>query len=134
MQAIDLMETNAKGSLVRGRPLILAGSCVANEHPQVLSDFSEATILKFCPEKEHINMAFYKLMAMMSVAESLTVITVDGSPHCVQMHYIAEEVLRYSEKKFPVRHYVIHDGQLVEVSAKAVKTSRYLRKIERVIH
>jgi len=44
-------------------------------------------------------MLFYKLIAMMSVAKNLTILTVDGSPHCVQMHYIADEVLKYSEKK-----------------------------------
>ena len=77
-------------------------------------------------------MAFYKLMAMMSVAQELVVITVDGSPHCVQMHYIADEVLRYSEKKFPLRHFVVNNGKIVEISPEDVKLSRYLSKIKRL--
>ena len=128
---MDLMSTNAKGKNVRGRKLLLYGSCL-DENPQYLEDFKDYTKLSFCPEKEHINMAFYKLMAMMSVAEELVVITTDGSPHCVQLHYIADEVLRYSSKKFPLKHYVVNGGKIVEVSPEDVKTSRYLSKIKKL--
>ncbi len=131
---MELMSTNAKGSFVREQNLLLVGACVLKEHPHIVEDFKGYTILSFCPEKEHINMAFYKLVAMMSVAASLTVITVDGSPHCVQMHYIVDEVLRYSEKKFPVKHYVVYRGKLLEISPEAVKTSRYLRKVDSLLH
>jgi len=127
------MSTNAKGSLIRDRELLLVGTCVAKEHPELLKNFEGYTVLEFCPEQEHINMAFYKLTAMMSVARSLTVLTVDGSPHCVQLHYIADEVQRYSRTNFPVRHFVLHNGKLVEISQDAVKTSRYLRKIQNII-
>jgi len=128
---MDLMSTNAKGKNIRGKKLLLYGSCV-DENPQYLEGFEDYTKLSFCPEKEHINMAFYKLMAMMSVAQELVVITVDGSPHCVQMHYIADEVLRYSEKKFPLRHFVVNNGKIVEISPEDVKLSRYLSKIKRL--
>jgi len=128
---MDLMSTNAKGKNVRGRKLLLYGSCL-DENPQYMEDFKDYTKLSFCPEKEHINMAFYKLMAMMSVAEELVVITTDGSPHCVQLHYIADEVLRYSSKKFPLKHYVVNGGKIVEVSPEDVKISRYLSKIKKL--
>jgi len=128
---MDLMSTNAKGKNIRGKKLLLYGACL-DESPWYLKDFEDYTLLSFCPEKEHINMAYYKLMAMMSVAEELVVITTDGSPHCVQMHYIAEEVLRYSEKKFPLRHFVVNNGEIIEVSPEDVKTSRYLSKIKKL--
>ena len=128
---MDLMSTNAKGKNIRGKKLLLYGSCI-EENPQYLKEFEDYTKLSFCPEKEHINMAFYKLMAMMSVAQELVVLTTDGSPHCVQMHYIAEDVLRYSERKFPLRHFVVQNGKLVEVSSEDVKISRYLSKIKRM--
>ena len=128
---MDLMSTNAKGKNIRGKKLLLYGSCL-DENPQYLEDFEDYTKLSFCPEKEHINMAFYKLIAMMSVAEELVVITTDGSPHCVQMHYIAEDVLKYSERKFPLRHFVVQNGKMVEVSAEDVKLSRYLSKIKKL--
>jgi len=130
---MDIMSTNAKGKIVRNSHILLYGKCVEDEHPEILEKFDDFAKLSFCPEKEHINMLFYKLIAMMSVAEDLTVLTVDGSPHCVQMHYIAEEVLRYSEKKFQTRHFVINKGKLIEITAEAVKISRYLSKIQRTI-
>ncbi|AGB05118.1 hypothetical protein AciM339_1256 [Aciduliprofundum sp. MAR08-339] len=128
---MDLMSTNAKGKNVRGKKLLLYGSCL-DESPEYLEKFKDYTKLAFCPEREHINMAFYKLMAMLSVAEELVVITTDGSPHCVQMHYIAEEVLRYSAKKFPLRHFVVNNGKIIEVSSEDVKISRYLSKIKKL--
>ncbi len=129
---MDLMHTNAKGKHIRAKDILLYGSCVAVEHPDVLDKFSEYTQLSFCPESEHINMAFYKLIAMMSVARSLTVLTVDGSPHCVQLHYIADEVKRYSKQDFKVEHFVIYNGKLVQISEKEVKLSRYLAKIKAI--
>lgn len=129
---MDLMNTNAKGKNVRDKELLLYGTCV-EEHEGTLEKFENYSKLSFCPEKEHINMAFYKLMAMMSVAKSLTVVTVDGSPHCVQLHYIADEVRRYSKKNFDVVHYIIRDGKIVEISSEAVKTSRYLYKVEKLL-
>lgn len=128
---MELMSTNAKGKNIRGKKILLYGSCL-EENPEYLEKFEDYTKLAFCPEKEHINMAFYKLMAMMSVAEELVVITTDGSPHCVQMHYIAEDVLRYSAKKFPLRHFVVNNGKMIEVSSEDVRLSRYLSKIKKL--
>ena len=128
---MELMSTNAKGKNVRGKKLLLYGTCV-EETPQFLDKFEGYTKLYFCPEKEHINMAFYKLMSMMAVAKELVVLTKDGSPHCVQMHYIAEEVLKYSAVKFPLRHFVIINGEIVEIDGQDVKLSRYLSKIRKM--
>ncbi len=130
---MDLMSTNAKGRFIRGKKLLVFGSCVAKEHPEFLEKFGDYTKLSFCPEKEHINMAFYKLIAMISVAEELVILTVDGSPHCVQLHYIAEELLKYSEKKFAVKHFVIEKGNIVGISSRSVRLSRYLSKIEKML-
>ncbi len=125
------MSTNAKGKYVRGRNLLLYGTCI-EEIPQFLDKFEGYTKLSFCPEKMHINMAFYKLMSMMSMAKELIVLTKDGSPHCVQMHYIAEEVLKYSAVRFPLRHFVIENGKIIEVDSQDVKLSRYLSKIRKM--
>ena len=130
---MELMSTNAKGKHIRGQHLLVYGSCVETEHHDELKNYVGYTKLSFCPEKDHINMSFYKLAAMMSVAESLTVITVDGSPHCVQLHYIAEELKRYSKNDFEVRHFVITQGKVEEISSEVVKMSRYLHKISKLM-
>ncbi len=132
---MELMSVNAKGSTVRGKDIVICGTCVFKEKPKYLEEFRKNenhAILHFCPEKEHINMAFYKIMSIMSVAKSLTIVTTDGSPHCVQLHYIADEVNRYSERKFAVKHFVINNAKMHEVFAEDVKLSRYLSKIKRL--
>ncbi len=128
---MELMSTNAKGKNIRGRKLLIYGTCV-DETPNFLENFADYTHLSFCPERVHINMAFYKLVAMFSVAKEAVILTKDGSPHCVQLHYIAQEVLKYSERKIPLRHYVISDGKLVEIEPEDIKLSRYLSKIRKL--
>jgi len=128
---MDLLSTNAKGKNIRGKKLLLYGKCI-EENPEYLERFDRYVKLSFCPEKEHINMAFYKLMAMFSVAKELVVLTTDGSPHCVGLHHIAQEVLKYSARKIPVRHFVINNGKLIEVDEEDIKLSRYLSKIKRL--
>ncbi len=128
---MDLMSTNAKGRNVRGKKLLIYGTCV-EEKPEFLKQFEDYTKLSFCPEKEHINMAFYKLMAMFSVAKEAVILTTDGSPHCVQLHYIAQEILKYSARKIPVRHFVINNGKMIEVEEEDIKLSRYLSKIKKL--
>ncbi len=130
---MNLMDTNAKGNFARQKSILLYGTCLEKEHPEILKTFHVDSRLAFCPEREHINMAFYKLMAIMSVARSLAVITVDGSPHCVQLHYIADEILHYSSANYEVEHFIINKGKTVKISNNAVKISRYLYRIQKLL-
>ena len=75
----------------------------------------------------------FKLLGMLarSGIKQLIVATVDGSMHCIQLHYLAEEVEKILAG-IERRHYVIERGQLVEVPSEAVKLSRFLSRITRL--
>ncbi len=132
-----LLSTNAASKEIRSNPrLLIYGECVRMEHPEVLKDFSKGrTCLAACPESEHINMIALKVASIVSrlELEELLVLTVDGSPHCIQLHHAVEEALKISHFPVKVRHLVIYKGKVSEISREAVKTARYLFKIENLL-
>jgi hypothetical protein len=65
--------------------------------------------------------------------EEVVVLTVDGSPHCIQLHHAVEEARKVTGRQINVRHFVIEGGEALEVSAEAVKVARYLSKIQRLL-
>jgi hypothetical protein len=65
--------------------------------------------------------------------EEVVVLTVDGSPHCVGLHHAVEEAAKVSGKDVMIRHVVIEEGSPIEVSNQAVKTARYLSRVERLM-
>ncbi len=87
-----------------------------------------------CPEEHHVNMLGFKLSGMLarSHVDRLVVVTVDGSMHCIQLHYLAEEV----EKMGLIRrreHYVIEGRRLIRIDPEAVRVSRFLSKVSRLL-
>ncbi|MEM3664279.1 MAG: hypothetical protein QXW47_06875 [Candidatus Jordarchaeales archaeon] len=129
-----LSETNAGSHTVQGKDVLIYGSCISTEHPEVFREISRGrTSLSACLEAEHMNMIVYKLVYMFKLKNppaSLTILTIDGSPHCVQLHYAVQEALRISGAEIPTTHLVIANGKVVEVSSEAVKRSRWLSKIK----
>ena len=57
-------------------------------------------ILAVCLENNHINMIITKICGMISTKKikSLTFVTVDNSPHCIQLHYTKKEIERVMDK------------------------------------
>ena len=135
---LRLMETNAGSHLLKrdGKWLIL-GSCVITEHPQIIKEITNKydTILHVCPEAFHMNMIETKLAAMVKIKnpKEVSVVTVDGSPHCIQLHYIIEDLVKYFQEKFEAQHFVISSKMLYQINNKSVKASRHLLKIERFL-
>ncbi len=65
--------------------------------------------------------------------EEVRILTVDGSPHCLQLHHAAEEALKIACSNCRLKHFVVVKGEIIEVSRDAVKTSRYLSKVSRLL-
>nr|MDO8081332.1 hypothetical protein [Candidatus Freyarchaeota archaeon] len=128
-----LLETNAGSKMVQGKDLLFYSVCIENEHPDIFREFSEVrTPLWACLELEHINMLVYKIACMLRLDEpprSISILTVDGSPHCIQLHYAVEEAKKISGSDIEVRHFVLSKGEVEEVSSQTVKKSRYLGKL-----
>jgi hypothetical protein len=134
-----LMSTNVGDKLLRAKGrLLLIGSCMVR-FSDVLKSFIERTedsaILHVCLEETHANQAGFKLASIIRYAgiSGVTVLTVDGSPHCVQLHYIVEDIKRHFTPEIKTAHFVVEKGDVREVSPKAVKRSRHLSKIQKML-
>jgi len=132
-----LTEFNVAGRELRDkRRLLVYGSCIFNEYPDILSRFSEGRVaLGVCLESEHLNVVSLKLASIFARVdlEEVVVLTVDGSPHCIQLHHAVEEARKVTGRQINVRHFVIEGGEALEVSPEAVKVARYLSKIQRLL-
>lgn len=136
MPILSLLETNVGDQRLRkAQKILLAGSCLIHRSDEVLAQFNDRPWVALCLEAVHVDHAGYKLAQMIqySKIEEITVLTVDGSPHCVQAHFLAEDIKRHFVPELEVRHFVLEKGILEEVSAKAVKVARHLSQVEKII-
>ena len=129
----SLMETNVYS--VKGKVLIV-GSCLFEVFPETYSTFRSMVdeIYTLCLETTHINMAITKLSAIFATGqvEEMIFASVDRSPHCTQMHYIMHEIERTLPNHAPVKHYVVTEEGMVEVSEHAIDLSKSLAKLSKI--
>lgn len=128
-----LMDTNVRSSYLRSfDKILLHGSCVDEE---ALREFSGYAKLSCCPEEEHANMIGFKLAGILARGNysEIAVLTVDGSLHCVQLHYVVEEVCKIVRNPPARRHFVVEEGKIREIQEDAVKISRHLLKVSRLM-
>jgi len=133
-----LIDSNAKSVLIRGsRKLLVVSRCLEVEKPRVLEDFKSKgyALLTACPEAEHVNMLGFKLAGVIARGdfEEVSVLTVDGSMHCTQLHWMLEEVFKIMGLEIARRHYVVHEGEVLEVSREVVKAARFLAKLAKAL-
>ncbi|MFW9966819.1 MAG: 4Fe-4S ferredoxin [Candidatus Thorarchaeota archaeon] len=118
----------------KGR-LLLIGSCMSSRYPDIVEKHREKNggyaVLSVCLEETHANQAGFKIGSIVrySQLDRLTVLTVDGSPHCVQLHFLVEDIKRHFTPEVETDHYVVEKGVVHQVSAAAVKRARHLSKI-----
>ena len=91
----ELMKTNVYDV---GESVLIVGSCLPDMEPEGFAQLcaSSGHVFELCLEQTHINMAITKISAMLYTGKirTLRFATVDRSPHCVQMHYIQNELRR----------------------------------------
>ncbi|MCS7099335.1 MAG: hypothetical protein NZ925_03220, partial [Sulfolobales archaeon] len=96
---------------------------------------SGKTVLLACPERE--NPAYYGKIASMirsSKPRRITVVTVDGSPHCFTLHASANEAEYILGEKIEKEHFVVVNGSsLVRISPHAVRVARYLSVVNEIL-
>lgn len=129
-----LMETNVYA--VRGRVLVV-GACLPEVWPEAFSRLSAEAdqVYALCLEDTHINMAVTKLSAVFGAGglERLTLASVDRSPHCTQLHYIAHEIERTLPEHAPIESFVVSDGDLVAVPDRAIELSKSLARLAAMV-
>lgn len=95
----------------------------------------ERVVLTSCPEVENAKLIMGKLASIITCSKprEITVLTIDGSPHCFQLHASANEALFITKANVPLRHFVIVEGKASEVSAESVRVGRYLHLVQKCI-
>ena len=133
-----LLSTNVGSKHFRkSDKFLLVGTCVSKEHARIFHQYAQNRVcLHVCLETFHMNMAETKLACILKIHKpsELLVLTVDGSPHCLQLHILAEDMHRYFDLDGRIKHIVIEKGKTHNITETAVRTARHLHKIQRLLN
>ena len=115
--------------------IIIVGSCLKSMQPEGFEKIKKISpnIYELCLEETHINMAITKIGGMIRTGKIKNIIftTVDKSPHCVQMHYIRNELEKMMElEDICITNYVIVDNSLIEIDSNIISLSKNLYKLK----
>lgn len=124
----DLLKTNIYDV---NETIIIIGSCLPYMQPKGFEKLKEISdnIYDLCLEQTHINMAITKIGGMLRTGKIKKIIfaSVNKSPHCVQMHYMSEELNKMMDlKDIEIINYVIDNNELVEINPKTISLSKDL--------
>ena len=115
--------------------MIIAGSCLKIMQPEgynKLEDISK-NIYNLCLEETHINMAISKIGGMLRTGKIHKIIfaTVDKSPHCIQMHYIQDELRKMMNlNDVNITNYVVVNNELIEIKREIISLSKNLSELK----
>ena len=127
----ELMKTNCYDV---EKTMIVVGSCLERMQPKAYKELENISknIYDVCLEETHINMIITKLIGMISRnnIEKIIFASVDKSPHCIQLHYIENEIRKAFELDIEMTHYVAVDNKLIEISNETIKKSKSLFELE----
>ena len=115
--------------------IIIVGSCLKNMQPEGFKKLEKLSenIYELCLEETHVNMAITKIGGMLRTNKIKKIIfaSVDKSPHCIQMHYIQDELNKMMNiKNIEIENYVVVDNELVRISPKTISLSKNLKELE----
>ena len=92
----DLMKTNCYDV---GDIIVIVGSCLERMQPKAFNDLKNisSNIYDVCLECHHLNLVITKIIGMICRVRFKKIIfaSIDKSPHCVQLHYIENEISGY---------------------------------------
>ena len=126
----DLLKTNCFDVEEK---MIIIGSCLEYMFPKIYNELNESSenIYDVCLEETHLNMVITKLAGMIArkKCKELTFVTVDKSPHCVQLHYVVKELENMMDlKEIKIKNYVATNEGLVEIPIEVIGLSKNLSK------
>lgn len=117
--------------------IIIVGSCLKFMQPLGFKKIEEISenIYELCLEESHINMAITKIGGMIRTNKIKKIIftTVDKSPHCIQMHYIRNELEKMMNlENINITNYVIVDNELIEIKPETISLSKNLSHLNKI--
>lgn len=125
-----------KAPFLREASLLVVGECVQAVSYDVYKKFEEGrVVLTSCPEAENAGSVMGKLAAIITCSspKEVTVLTMEGSPHCFMLHAALNEAVFITGSNIPSKHFVIVDGKAVEVSPESVRVGRHLHLVQKCI-
>jgi hypothetical protein len=116
--------------------LIVCGSCLENMDKEAFEKIKNISdnIYSVCLEKIHMNMIKSKLSSILRVGKvnKLIFVTVDKSPHCIQLHYISNELKKIMNlSDIEIKNYVSDNGNLIEISPETISLSKTLKELSK---
>lgn len=130
----DLLKTNIYDT---DETIIIIGSCLPYMQPigyEKLKEIS-SNIYDLCLEQTHINMAITKIGGMLRTGKvkKLIFASVNKSPHCIQMHYIRDELNKMMNlEKTDIINYVIENDELIKIEPKTISLSKNLVELSKI--
>ncbi len=115
--------------------IIIAGTCLKSMQPNGYKKLEKISknIYTLCLENTHVNMAITKIGGMIRTGKVHNIIfaTVDESPHCIQIHYIQDELREMMNlENINIKNYVVVNDELLEVSPKLILLSKKLSELK----
>lgn len=131
----ELMKTNIYDV---DETIVVVGSCLSSVQPIAFKKLTELSknIYEVCLEETHINMVITKIGGMIRTGKVKKIIfaSVDKSPHCVQLHYIRNELNKMMNlTNLNLVNYVAVDNNLVEIDEKTLNLSKNLSEIAKIV-
>ena len=130
----NLMKTNCYDV---EKVMVIVGSCLDKMQPEAYKELTEVSDILYdvCLEETHINMAIAKIIGMIcrTNINKIVFATVDKSPHCIQLHYIENEIRKAMDiTNISIVHFVAVDNKLIEISSETINKSKCLSELEKM--
>lgn len=119
--------------MLKGKLLII-GSCLEQKYSQLVAELAtkyDGHVLKICLEEMHYNQYMAKMQAILGLGNisEVGLLTVDGSPHCCQIHFGRKYIQRQLKAEVKFSHYVISsNGIMSEVNNEIVDAAKLFVK------
>ena len=115
--------------------IIIADTCLKSMQPNGYKKLEKISknIYTLYLENTHVNMVITKIGGMIRTGKVHNIIfaTVDESPHCIQMHYIQDELREMMNlENINIKNYVVVNDELLEVSPKLILLSKKLSELK----
>ena len=115
--------------------IVIVGTCLKSMQPNGYKKLEKISknIYTLYLENTHVNMVITKIGGMIRTGKVHNIIfaTVDESPHCIQMHYIQDELREMMNlENINIKNYVVVNDELLEVSPKLILLSKKLSELK----
>ncbi|MHA1696953.1 MAG: hypothetical protein ACTSWR_10185 [Candidatus Helarchaeota archaeon] len=130
-----LLETNVGAKRLQNKKILLYGTCIEDRYPKILNKFlEEREPLHICLETYHMDQVGYKLANIIkySKIKDLTILTIDGSPHCFQLQVLGQDLIRHFKFDLKVTHWVIEKGELIEIPYNIITIARHFHRVKKL--